>query len=89
MDLEKFPSREEAAVGEMTAIATKGPLYNVTPGGEVAGGRPRLEDPTVPIAFRMRRSAWEWFCAEARRVGLKPTSFLRQTVERLAEENQP
>jgi hypothetical protein len=47
--------------------------------------RPKLDDPTVPIAFRMKRSAWNAWQAEAGRQGIKAQHLLRDINEQLAK----
>jgi predicted HicB family RNase H-like nuclease len=47
--------------------------------------RPRLDDPTVPIAFRAKRSAAEKWTVEAQGEGMTLPKYLREVVE--AEAN--
>jgi hypothetical protein len=48
-------------------------------------GRPKLEDPTVPISFRMRRSASEWWTAQAQKEGITLPKLLRRICEEKAD----
>jgi hypothetical protein len=46
--------------------------------------RPKLDDPTVPIAFRMKRSAAEWWTAIAADRDSTLPKVLREFGERVA-----
>jgi hypothetical protein len=43
--------------------------------------RPKLDDPTVPIAFRMKRSASEWWTARAEKEGSTLPKLIRRVLE--------
>jgi hypothetical protein len=51
--------------------------------------RPKLDDPTVPISFRMKRSASEWWTARAESMDTTLPKLLRQVCEERAERGQP
>jgi hypothetical protein len=46
--------------------------------------RPKLEDPTVPISFRMKRSASEWWTAKAVSEGTTLPKLIRRVLEEKA-----
>jgi hypothetical protein len=46
--------------------------------------RPKLDDPTVPIAFRMKRSASEWWTAQAQKENTTLPKLLRRVLEEKA-----
>ena len=46
--------------------------------------RPKLDDPTVPIAFRMKRSASEWWTDAANDRGTTLPKLLREFGEKVA-----
>jgi hypothetical protein len=48
-------------------------------------GRPKLDDPTVPVSFRMKRSASEWWTARAKSMGTTLPKLLRAVCEERAE----
>jgi hypothetical protein len=51
--------------------------------------RPKLDDPTVPIAFRMKRSASEWWTERAESMDMTLPKLLRRVCEDRAERGQP
>jgi hypothetical protein len=48
-------------------------------------GRPKLDDPTVPVSFRMKRSASDWWTARAKSMDTTLPKLLRQVCEERAE----
>jgi predicted GIY-YIG superfamily endonuclease len=75
-----YVTRDEAAAAELEAIRTEFPLYNRSD----TGGRPKLDDPTVPIAFRMKRSASEWWTARADKEDTTLPKLIRRVLEEKA-----
>jgi len=51
--------------------------------------RPKLDDPTVPIAFRMKRSAAEWWAARAEKEATTLPKLLRRLCEEKADSQSP
>jgi hypothetical protein len=47
--------------------------------------RPKLDDPTVPIAFRMKRSAAEWWTEGAKKENITLPKLIRRVLEEKAE----
>ena len=47
--------------------------------------RPKLDDPTVPIAFRMKRSASEWWDKQAKAEGTSLPKLIRRVLEEKAD----
>ena len=50
--------------------------------------RPKLDDPTVPIALRMKRSASEWWVAQAVKEGTTLPKLLRRLCEQKADSQR-
>jgi hypothetical protein len=50
--------------------------------------RPKLDDPTVPIAFRMKRSASEWWTERAKKEGTTLPKLIRRVLEEKAQLSQ-
>lgn len=48
--------------------------------------RPKAEDPTVPVTFRIRKSRWAWWVAEGARVNHAPHKLVAAAVEAKAEK---
>ena len=46
--------------------------------------RPKSDDPTVPVMFRMKRSAWQWWVEEGERRDVKPQKLIQQNAEQKA-----
>jgi hypothetical protein len=51
-------------------------------------GRPKLDDPTVPVSFRMKRSASEWWTSKARQEGTSLPKLIRRVLEERAEHGR-
>ena len=51
--------------------------------------RPKLDDPTVPIAFRMKRSASDWWASRAGEQGTTLPKLIRLVLEERAERPEP
>jgi hypothetical protein len=47
--------------------------------------KPKSDEPTVPVMFRMRRSRWRWWEAEDERRGIKPQKLIQEATEAKAE----
>jgi hypothetical protein len=95
VEVDEFRNRGEAAIAEITAIYEEEPKYNAPlvngtgpakrEGSGRPIGRPKLDDPTVPIAFRMRRSASDWWTARAEKEGTTLPKLIRRVLEEKAD----
>lgn len=46
---------------------------------------PKLDDPTVPVSFRMKRSASDWWASQAGEQGTTLPKLIRRVLEERAE----
>lgn len=48
--------------------------------------RPKADDPTVPVTFRIRKSRWAWWVTEGARLKRAPHKLVAAAVEAKAEK---